>query len=254
MRIGKSLADARRRAGLDLRAVEAQTKIRLKYISALEDEDWDALPSSAYAKGFLRTYAELLGLDAERLVDEYRRQVEDAVGGPRAPAGAPDRPTRAGAGSGRPSPWLLVGGGALLVLAVLVVAGLLSGGDKPGDANRPHKHGGGRGNHHSSNGHGGGKGGTVKLELVIRQPVEVCLVGGAGGALIDGQVLAADTREQFERRRFELRFPKGFDRDELRLKLAGEPARLPKGSGPASFEISPPAHLRPGPRPDEVCP
>ena len=149
---------------------------------------------------------------------------------------------------------MLVGGAALIVLAVLVVVGLLSGGDEAGDAKRQHKRGDGGGRHHSSGGHASDQGGTVRLDLVIRQPVEVCLIGGAGGALIDGQVLAPDTREHFARRRFELRFPKGFDRNELRLKLAGEPARLPKASGPVSYRITPPAHVRRGPRPDEVCP
>src|ERR671914_2391097 len=76
MRIGEVLKQARSRAGLDIRAVEEQTKIRFKYLRALEDEEWDALPSSAYAKGFLRTYAQLLGLDGEALTDAYRRQVE----------------------------------------------------------------------------------------------------------------------------------------------------------------------------------
>ena len=76
MRIGEVLKQARARSGMDIRAAEEQTKIRVKYLRALEDEEWDALPSAAYAKGFLRTYAQLLGLDGEALADAYRRQVE----------------------------------------------------------------------------------------------------------------------------------------------------------------------------------
>lgn len=76
MKIGERLEAARIGASLDLATVEDRTKIRRKYLRALEDERWDDLPSSAYAKGFLRSYAVLLGLDAEAIVDEYRRQVE----------------------------------------------------------------------------------------------------------------------------------------------------------------------------------
>src|ERR671936_2711717 len=75
IQIGEVLAAARHRRDLDIEDVADQTKIRAKYLRALEAEDWAALPSTAYAKGFLRTYARLLGLDADALVDEYRRRV-----------------------------------------------------------------------------------------------------------------------------------------------------------------------------------
>ena len=81
LRIGDALIAARARADLDLKQVEERTKIRAKYLRALEEEDWDELPSASHAKGFLRTYAQLLGLDAELLVDEYRRQVEPGAEG-----------------------------------------------------------------------------------------------------------------------------------------------------------------------------
>ena len=51
--------------------VEADTKIRAKYLRALEDERFDVLPGETYVKGFLRTYAEYLGLDGQLYVDEY---------------------------------------------------------------------------------------------------------------------------------------------------------------------------------------
>ena len=69
--IGSSLRDARLRKGLDLLEVETETKIRVKYLRALEDERFDVLPGDAYVKGFLRTYAERLGLDGQLYVDEY---------------------------------------------------------------------------------------------------------------------------------------------------------------------------------------
>jgi hypothetical protein len=69
--LGNSLRDARTKQGLDLPQVELATKIRAKYLRALEDEAFDVLPSETYVKGFLRSYAESLGLDGQLYVDEY---------------------------------------------------------------------------------------------------------------------------------------------------------------------------------------
>jgi cytoskeleton protein RodZ len=69
--IGSSLREARLRQGLDFPAIEAGTKIRGKYLRALEDEQFSQLPAQTYVKGFLRTYAEYLGLDGELYVDEF---------------------------------------------------------------------------------------------------------------------------------------------------------------------------------------
>ena len=69
--IGSSLREARLRKGLDFPELETGTKIRGKYLQALEDERFDLLPGDTYIKGFLRTYAEALGLDGQLYVDEY---------------------------------------------------------------------------------------------------------------------------------------------------------------------------------------
>jgi hypothetical protein len=69
--IGHSLREARERQGLGYPEIELGTKIRAKYIRALEEEDFDAIPGDAYTRGFLRTYAEYLGLDGDVYVDEY---------------------------------------------------------------------------------------------------------------------------------------------------------------------------------------
>jgi cytoskeletal protein RodZ len=69
--IGSSLREARLRQELDFPEVEQATKIRAKYLRALEDEQFDVLPAQTYIKGFLRTYAEYLGLDGQLYVDEY---------------------------------------------------------------------------------------------------------------------------------------------------------------------------------------
>ena len=72
--IGASLREARTRRGLSREDVQKAIRIRDRYLGALEDENWDLLPGEAYTKGFLRTYAEFLGLDGALYVDEYNRR------------------------------------------------------------------------------------------------------------------------------------------------------------------------------------
>ena len=69
--IGNSLREARHRQQLELSDVELATKIRARYLRALEEETFDVLPAQTYVKGFLRTYADYLGLDGQLYVDEY---------------------------------------------------------------------------------------------------------------------------------------------------------------------------------------
>ncbi len=76
--IGSSLRAAREHQGLELSAVERETRIRTKYLQALEDERFDLLPGTAYVKGFPRTYADFLGLDGVRFVDEYNERFAPA--------------------------------------------------------------------------------------------------------------------------------------------------------------------------------
>ena len=75
--IGSTLREARMRQHLDIVDFEARTKIRGKYLRALEDEEWGLLPGYPFVKGFLRTYADMLGLDGRALVDEFKRQYRD---------------------------------------------------------------------------------------------------------------------------------------------------------------------------------
>jgi cytoskeleton protein RodZ len=90
--IGSSLREARLRQGVDLVEAEASTKIRSKYLHALEDEQFEVLPAQTYVKGFLRAYAEYLGLDGQLYVDEYNSRY----------VGAEDEPVlRPRRGSGR---------------------------------------------------------------------------------------------------------------------------------------------------------
>ena len=80
--IGNSLREARLRQGLEFPEIEQATKIRGKYLRALEEESFDVLPAQTYVKGFLRSYADYLGLDGQLYVDEFnsryvRGELED---------------------------------------------------------------------------------------------------------------------------------------------------------------------------------
>ena len=75
--IGNSLREARVRQQLELSEVELATKIRGRYLRALEEESFDALPAQTYVKGFLRTYADYLGLDGQLYVDEFNSRFGD---------------------------------------------------------------------------------------------------------------------------------------------------------------------------------
>src|SRR6202000_1075160 len=82
--------------------VEAATKIRAKYLRALENEEWGLLPGPTFVKSFLRTYAQALGLDGKALVEQYRLQEEDPGGAAREPiVSRPERARGRGAGGGR---------------------------------------------------------------------------------------------------------------------------------------------------------
>jgi cytoskeletal protein RodZ len=74
--IGATLREARMRARIDISEVEVGTKIRAKYLRALENEEWDLLPGPVYVKSFLKTYGDFLGLDSRLLVDEFKRRYE----------------------------------------------------------------------------------------------------------------------------------------------------------------------------------
>lgn len=126
--LGASLRDARRKRGLELDAVQRATRIRRRYLEAMEDERFELLPGLAYARGFLREYAEFLGLDGSLYVQEYNERFA-----PRdeAPPIAPRRSARRAAGFSRAA--LLV---PALILAVAVAVGLAAWGLTSGDGRR----------------------------------------------------------------------------------------------------------------------
>src|SRR4051794_27672402 len=115
--IGETLREARMRRRIDMTEVETATKIRGKYLRALENEEWDLLPGPTFVKSFLRTYAEYLGLDARLLVEEYRQRYERPSTQDLTPFSArrpPKRRRRARLGS--PGPVLVLGGVRVVVV------------------------------------------------------------------------------------------------------------------------------------------
>ena len=121
------------RQRLDIADVEAKTKIRAKYLRALENEEFGMLPGPTFVKTFLRSYAEVLGLDPHRLVEDYRARYEprDEIEALQ-PLGPPglgrDRRRRAPP----PGPWLLLGLAAAAVIGALLVIGLIGDEDDGG--------------------------------------------------------------------------------------------------------------------------
>jgi cytoskeletal protein RodZ len=73
-RLGERLKDARKQRGVALDEVQASTKIHRRYLEALERQDWSAFPGTVFARGYLRTYSEYLGLDPERMLKAFARE------------------------------------------------------------------------------------------------------------------------------------------------------------------------------------
>ncbi len=132
--IGNTLLEARSRRHLDIPTCEAGTKIRAKYLRAMEEEQFDVLPSPTYVRGFLRTYGQFLGLDGGLLVDEYESRFtrpEERVGEHRARTRTQRGRSRAGVGPrGRRKwrteaqlLWLAIGGVMGIALLVWLGAG-----------------------------------------------------------------------------------------------------------------------------------
>jgi len=123
--IGTTLRDSRIRRDISLQQAEEDTKIRVKYIQAMENEDFDVLPAGTYVKGFLRTYAEYLDLDAQLLIDEYNERF--GTGEHREHMIQPARPakneTAPKTGRRHQTNYILVAILALVIIAVLAYLG-----------------------------------------------------------------------------------------------------------------------------------
>jgi cytoskeleton protein RodZ len=128
--IGNSLREARVRRGIDFPQAEAAIKIRGKYLRALEDEQFELLPAETYVKGFLRTYAEYLGLDGQLYVDEFNSRFvtgeDNEARRTRARRSTTARPQRRGRRT--ETNVVLIALAAIAIFTVIVIAAWKTGG------------------------------------------------------------------------------------------------------------------------------
>src|SRR5436305_8558076 len=123
------------RQKIDIADVESATKIRARYLRALENDEFGLLPGSTFVKTFLRTYAEYLGLDATLLVEEYRVHYEPRGESEPMQHFAPRRqrpPRRSRYASGPPGPGTAIGVLVLAILVIFLVLGITGGSNKKG--------------------------------------------------------------------------------------------------------------------------
>jgi cytoskeleton protein RodZ len=216
--IGATLREARMRARIDVSEIEAKTKIRAKYLRALENEEWGLLPGPTFVKSFLRTYAQALELDDKALVEEYRRHherpseamLEPIVSTPQSKRNGTRG--RGGKGSG-PSRGYMIAVGAIGVVIVVLIALLVSGGG--GSSKTPStvtttatKQHSSASKHSHTGAVAGGRPASTALVSLSLQPtavVYVCLIGDDGRKLIPGLELQPGvTTPIYKARRFEI--------------------------------------------------
>jgi cytoskeleton protein RodZ len=251
--IGERLREARMRQGRDITEVEVATKIRAKYLRALENDEFAMLPGSTYVKSFLRTYAEYLGLDAHLLVEEFRAQHE--------PRGEGEMPSFAPPSRARPmrdrrppggglaiSPGLLLAGGALLVLLLLAVIGLASGGSGgkkkpsgPAVAKKKARH--------------PAKSRTpatatvprsVKLKVVPTETTYVCVDDGHGTILFEGTIASP---RSFRGKRLRI----NMGRSSANLFLDGKRVQFARTGSAVGLSFSRTGHVTPLPAGQRPC-
>jgi cytoskeletal protein RodZ len=238
--IGAQLRETRMRRRIDISEVEAATKIRAKYLRALENEEWSLLPGPTFVKTFLRTYAEYLDLDARNLVEEYRQRYER-------PSTTELTPLRPGGLGGRPprrrrpvlGPWILVAGVFVGLLAALYVLGT-SGGDNdepppastserqanatPKPSATPRK---------SKKKHKAAPS-TLRFRIEATGTVWVCLEDGAGKALVDQRTMQAGEKTQtFRGRHFVVAFGNGA----ARMRINGRSTQVPSRGEAVGYDL-----------------
>jgi hypothetical protein len=233
--IGPTLRKARNRRKVELSEVEAAIKIRVRYLQAIENEEWDALPGDAYARGFIRTYAYFLGLDGERLADDYRRTIAPA-GDERVPKRVEPVPAAAPRERSPGRSRLLVPAVCLSLGAVVVAIALASdeGGGGGGNSPAPVPREAGQ----PSAQRGGGEEVAAKpgvtLRLLADAEVWTCLLDADSKALVDGEILAAGSEAgPFRSNGFELALGNG----SARILVDGKPASIPPSSSPVGYRI-----------------
>jgi hypothetical protein len=233
--VGSTLGEARKRREIELSAVEEATRIRPRFLRAIENEEWDVLPGGVYTRGFIRTYAAYLGLDADRLAEDYRREVEGTGGRP--DSGPEQGPVPARDSPRRRAPRRT---GAIAVAAVLLIAiativalpkGEEGGGGEPAPVS-PHRAGttGGRQQVPATAPRPSG----VSLRLAANAEVWVCVLDATERHLVDGQILEAGAKEgPFHSGSFTVSFGNG----EVSMLIDGKEAEIPTTSSPIGYAI-----------------
>lgn len=239
------------RARIDVSEIEAQTKIRARYLRALENEEWDLLPGPTFIKSFLRTYATALGLDGKALVEEYRFNFEAPREQELQPISHQRRKARpvgeaGGAPSGPgPSRGYVVSVGLIGLLIVVLVVGLLTRGSSPKKSsgsrhraesrqsgNQPHSRRP-RQNRAGLNATGADE---VSVSLQATAPVWVCLINGAQQKLIPGVDLQAGQHSgPFHAKRFEITLGNA----SVSLTVNGTAVNVPASTSAIGYSIDP---------------
>jgi helix-turn-helix protein len=246
--LGATLREARGRRKIDLTEVEAAIKIRIRYLQAMENEEWDVLPGGAYTRGFIRTYAIYLGLDGERLADEYKRST-GAPGGERTPKRVEPVPA-SGRGERSPISGRLLAVAVTLVLAGLVVAIGLLGGDDDSSLPEPSGSQGSEERRSASGATAPALKPGVEVTLAATAEVWVCLLDAGEDALVDGQILEEGVNAgPFRSSRFEVALGNG----SVEMVIDGRKADVPASSSPVGYAIDANgtlSELEEGERPD----
>ena len=241
--IGSTLREARIRARIDISEIEMKTKIRAKYLRAIENEEWDLLPGPVYAKSFLRTYGDYLGLDSRLLVEEYKRRYEGPTDHePSRPASSlrrereRDRERRA-RGPVLPQ-WAPVAAVLVAIVVILYLVGTLGGGSSKNSASAgpngsAHRRGHRRAQRHVTL---PATPASATLQMTPTAPVYVCLVDGHGHDLIfEKTYTVGDTIPSFTRHKMLLTLGNA----NVQVKVNGKPQPITASSTAIRLLITP---------------
>jgi len=180
--IGESLREARLKRGLSPADVQKAIRIRDRYLQALEEERWELLPGDAYVKGFLRTYADYLGLDGSLYVDEYNSRFahpEEAVIVPERFA----RPVKLRHGGGVLRPAVAIG--ALVAIVVGLAAWQLGGSGSPSSAPSAHTTTTTTTTHHTTTGSNTPPKQKQTTHVTVALPTRAMLVASRGSCWLE---------------------------------------------------------------------
>jgi cytoskeleton protein RodZ len=245
MDIGATLREARMGARIDVSEIEAQTKIRAKYLRALENEEWDLLPGPTFVRSFLRTYAQALGLDDKAIVDEYRLRYETPSEEHQPIVSSPRQTARrggSGSGGGGSSRGYTIAVGAICLLIVLLLVGLLSkkgggnstkrvGGSTVTSANTPRT----TSTVTSKSSTTAVAGERVSLSLQPSAAVYVCLIGDNGRKVIPGTILQPPyTPVTYHAKRFEITL----GNNAVTMYVDGKPRTVPASAKAIGYTVT----------------